>query len=73
MIRDLFPNVEIKLDYQHPELLFPDTKKRMEFDIYIPALSLIIEFYGEQHFIPHYLYGPPEQQQKVSKSFIRLS
>jgi hypothetical protein len=55
---------EIHINYKHPKLKFKDTKvnnqstlftdvsfqKSMEFDIFIPSLSLAFEYQGHHHF-----------------------
>lgn len=50
-IHELYPNEkDIFLSYLHPDLLFLESKKPMELDIFIPSLQLAFEYQGEQHF-----------------------
>ena len=49
---------------RHEKLIFSESKKPMEFDILIPKLNLAIEYYGEQHYLFHFLQGDPEEQQR---------
>jgi hypothetical protein len=37
-------------DYWHPDLLYSATDKPMQLDIYIPSLSLALEYQGHQHY-----------------------
>jgi hypothetical protein len=65
---------DIQHNYKHPSLLSPQSTRTMEFDIYIPSLSLAFEYQGEHHYQFHYLYGDPlvhqqrdEEKRKLSK------
>jgi len=67
-----FTNVEetegaVIANYKHPKLVYADSGREMELDVFIPALNLAFEYQGEQHYFPHYLYGPPEEQQRRDK------
>ncbi len=59
-VTELFPDSEIHTNYRHPSLLFERSSMRMEFDIFIPDLSLILEYQGDQHYKWHYVYGSPQ-------------
>ncbi len=37
---------DTEMNYKHPSAVYSDTKKQMEFDIYIPSLKLVIEYQG---------------------------
>jgi len=54
-------------NYKHPKLVYADSGREMELDIFIPALNLAFEYQGEQHYFHHYLYGPPDEQQRRDK------
>jgi hypothetical protein len=46
----LFPGKEVLLDYIHNDLKFSGTQRNMELDIFIPSLSLALEYQGRQHY-----------------------
>ncbi len=35
----------------------------MELDIFVPALNLVIEYQGQQHYDWHFIFGNPSKQQ----------
>lgn len=50
-IQEIYSNeTDIYVSYLHPDLLFLESKKPMELDIYLPSLKLAFEYQGEQHF-----------------------
>jgi len=54
-IRKIFSRVfqdqiVIHEDYKHPFIRFPGTNFHMEFDVFVPSLSLAFEYHGEHHF-----------------------
>lgn len=59
-LKQLFPHLEIKMNYLHSSLLFTKTNRGMEFDIFVPSKDVAIEYHGEQHYVNHYLYGTPQ-------------
>lgn len=48
-IMSLFPNEQVHFNY-NAEVFWSNTKKRMEFDLYAPRISLALEYQGEQHY-----------------------
>jgi hypothetical protein len=44
-------------DYMHPNLLFSDTQRPMQLDVFLPALSLALEYQGIQHYEDIYHFG----------------
>src|SRR5689334_10826591 len=53
MIQRLFPNFDIMSDKKQSYRLF---NKSVEYDIFIPSLSLAFEYNGEQHCISIFSY-----------------
>jgi len=49
-------NEGVEEDYKHPQLAY-SSGSPIEFDIFIEALKLVIEYQGEQHFRPIYSNG----------------
>jgi len=68
-VQELFPATQdIFLNYIHPDLSFSSTDRNMELDIYIPSLSLAIEYQGMQHFQPvGYVYSTKDEIQERDK------
>ena len=49
--------------FRHPELTYQSTNSPMELDIFLPSVSLAIEYQGEQHYRWHFIFGSPQLQQ----------
>lgn len=49
-IKSILPDLEIRLNYHHPDLKFSGSQKPMQLDIYIPQYMLCLEYQGIQHF-----------------------
>ena len=49
MIEQIYPPHLIIENYRHPHLLY-NSEIPLEYDIFIPALNLALEYQGEQHF-----------------------
>lgn len=45
------------MDYIHKDLRYSHSRRKVEFDIFIPNLSLAFEYQGVQHYGDHYLFG----------------
>lgn len=60
--KSLFPSQEIRCRYKHPQLLFPDTNKPMELDVFLPEISLALEYQGMQHYVSGKLFGDSDVQ-----------
>ena len=61
-LQKLFLSHQVIMDYKDKDskLIFEQSKRPMEFDVFIPELSLAFEYHGEQHYGMHYLYGDHE-------------
>ena len=57
-------DLDIHVNYKHPDLIREKSNTRMELDIFVPSFCLAFEFQGEQHFGWHFLSGSPDIQQK---------
>jgi hypothetical protein len=61
--KEIFPNEQMLFNYRHCKIVNPDTHAALEFDIFIPALLLAIEFQGQQHYASSGYFGTrPESQ-----------
>ncbi len=49
--------IEILYDYKHPKMEYRASGKKMELDVYIPALRLGFEYQGKHHFQVTYPFG----------------
>jgi hypothetical protein len=80
VVKGLFPNTNVHLNYQHSGILrshskrkkqmtvtyiiFPRSHRKAEFDIFIPSLSLAFEYHGAQHYKHTPIVALAEQQQR---------
>jgi len=72
---EIIPHLEILEDYVHPFLHFKDTGRPMYFDVYVPSLSIAMEYCGYHHYHDHPLFGNAplyqkrdEEKRSISKS-----
>ncbi len=60
-------------NYRHPSACYSRSKQPLELDIYIPHLSLALEYQGQQHYHDHFLFGTSQtQRSKVLTMIIFL-
>ena len=65
-VKELLPQFDdIYFDYKHPKLRFIKTNKKMELDIWIPDISIAIEYQGEQHYMPKTHWGGEKEFKKI--------
>eukprot|EP00012_Vannella_robusta_P010781 CAMPEP_0206204752 /NCGR_PEP_ID=MMETSP0166-20121206/13747_1 /ASSEMBLY_ACC=CAM_ASM_000260 /TAXON_ID=95228 /ORGANISM="Vannella robusta, Strain DIVA3 518/3/11/1/6" /LENGTH=499 /DNA_ID=CAMNT_0053624511 /DNA_START=210 /DNA_END=1706 /DNA_ORIENTATION=- len=65
-MQKLFPTVEVVEDYIHEEMS-RNSGVSVEFDIYIPSLSVACEYQGEHHYMELPSFGSIELYQKRDK------
>jgi len=63
IVQRLFPMDSVLLNFIHPQMAYPESFIKMEFDLFIPSLSLVFEYQGEQHFYWNLRSGKPQSQQ----------
>lgn len=63
MTKRIFPDNQVETCYVPTNMAYPSTAAKMELDIYIPSLSLAIEYQGEQHFNDLKFWGKLEPTQ----------
>lgn len=49
-VDDNSDDVEVHMEYVHPNLKYSTTNKQMEFDVFVPSFNLALEYQGEQHY-----------------------
>ena len=64
LCKSVFPVSEIYWNYKHPKMLFPDSKKKMEIDVFLPNELLGFELHGKQHREPIEHWGGESAFQK---------
>jgi hypothetical protein len=58
--KKLFPTVpHIHFNYKHPQMFFSSTHQNMELDVFIPSLSLALEYHGNHHYHYRKHFGDP--------------
>lgn len=69
--KELFPTAHIQTEYRPPGFVYVDTGEKMQFDIYIPSLSLAMEYQGEHHYFPvqhqNHLQTQQRDEEKAKK------
>lgn len=73
-LESLLPGVAIIEDYQHPELIWKNSDRPIELDLWIPKLQVSLEYQGEHHY--HSLdlaFGPSVASQYSERDLEKLS
>jgi len=74
-VQKIFPNEIVKLNFAYSDF---DRKvaRYIEFDVFIPSLSLAIEYNGEHHYFPVSVYSDLSktvQRDKLKQSICQLN
>jgi hypothetical protein len=54
MMREIFPQTQVIIEYKHPSMFFPNTKRPVILDVFLPEFNLALEYQGIQHFALHF-------------------
>mmetsp|Transcript_3386 Transcript_3386/g.4649 ORF Transcript_3386/g.4649 Transcript_3386/m.4649 type:complete len:383 (+) Transcript_3386:107-1255(+) len=65
-LQKIFAQEEVFEDYLHPDLQL-SPKKKLQLDVFIPSLSLGLEYQGEHHYNNVWMFGPTQQFQIFDK------
>jgi len=63
-VRSLFVEMEVIANHNHSNLLYSQSAKNIELDLFLPQLNLALEYQGPQHYHWHFIYGNPQEQQR---------
>jgi len=63
----LFPKVDLYENFHHPALCYSRTGKEMELDLYLPSLSIALEYQGRHHYLWHYTAGSPSHRRSLDQ------
>lgn len=62
---------EIHEDFMHPKMVFPNTQRGLQLDVFIPELSLAFEYQGEQHYNNIGFFSPHMQRDIHKKALCK--
>jgi hypothetical protein len=60
--QELFPGKQILSNYKHPLLKYSSSNTSIELDIFLPEISLALEYHGTQHFQHNSLFGECDER-----------
>jgi len=58
---------QVLVNFRHPDLLLSQSRYPIEYDLFIPELSLAIEYQGPHHYQEHHRYGRGGRQAIIDK------
>jgi hypothetical protein len=67
-VRKLFPNRVVESNFMHKGYTYPNSSRPIEYDIFVPSLSLALEYQGEPHYFDIPVYGSPRSRQRADQS-----
>jgi hypothetical protein len=60
-------------DYYHPDLKFPNTGKLMQLDVFIPSISVALEYQGIQHYKDMFIFGAQAKDYQARDQMKRIA
>ena len=60
IVKSIYANKDVRWNYWHPDLIFPDSGNKMQLDIFVVGENIAFEYQGEQHFRPISHFGGNE-------------
>ena len=73
IVKEIYPEEEIKFDFKHHGMRFKSSNYPMELDIWLPNLNLAFEYQGEQHYDdPKVMKRDEEKRNACEVAGIRL-
>ncbi len=72
VVRDLFPEELVLWNFRDQHLTYETSGARIELDIFVPFLSLALEYQGSQHYRQHFQFGNPSQVQRRDEEKLKI-
>jgi len=66
-VTKIFSGLQISINFKHPELVFSNTEKSIELDIFLPSLNMAFEYQGQHHYRFHFLFGSPQMARQLER------
>eukprot|EP01114_Cavostelium_apophysatum_P021582 TRINITY_DN7577_c0_g1_i1.p1 TRINITY_DN7577_c0_g1~~TRINITY_DN7577_c0_g1_i1.p1 ORF type:complete len:631 (-),score=127.68 TRINITY_DN7577_c0_g1_i1:279-2171(-) len=65
VVKNIFGTSEVLSNYLHPTLIYKESGKPIELDVFVPAYKLAFEYQGEPHFMSKAIFA--NEQNSVQK------